>query len=162
MNSEKGQAMRKPKPIRLTLEPWPDPKPGRLYRGRITEVSETKNAISVTLENLDKTMAGRLHHTELPASLHLGNKTNRFASAVGFDINTFGEQIDDLHDSVGCVVNMRFIPIGDGYEIEFEKVTPKAKAQTERTRTDSPKPSDGESVRDPESVSDSNDDFFSI
>jgi len=149
--------MRKPKPIRLTLEPGPDPQPGRVYRGRITEVSETKNAISVTLENL--AMAGRVHHAELPASLHPGNKTHRFASAAGLDAQTLGEQID-LRQAVGRTVAMRFVPVSDGYEIEFEKTTRKTKARTATTKTDSPRPGDAERVGDPESASDSNDDFF--
>ena len=113
--------MRKPKPIQLTMEPWPDPKPGRLYRGRVTQVTAKKESISVTVEHLDKTMAGRLDYAELPKCLHPGNKTHRFASAARLDAQTLGEQID-LRQAVGRTIGMRFLPVGDGYEIEFERL----------------------------------------
>lgn len=114
--------MRRSKPIRLTLEPRPAPKPGRPYPGLVKDVSLKKQSIVVTVENLDKNMAGCLQCVGLPKSLHPGNKTHRFAKAAGLDIETLGAQID-LRDSIGAIVNMRFIPAGDNYEIEFEKVS---------------------------------------
>jgi hypothetical protein len=151
--------MRKPKPIRLTFEPWSDPKPGKLYQGRISELSAYRESVSVTVVNLDKTMAGRLHRCELPKALHTDNRTCRFASAAGLDVHEFGDQIN-LRDSIGTVIGMRFTPAGDDYEITFERTTPKAKTPKGRGETDLPKPSVNEFPDNPDTSPDRSDISF--
>ena len=131
--------MRKAKPIRLTFAPWSPPKSGRVYKGRVKSISDNKKCICVTVENLDDTMAGRLHRAELLKNLHPGNRTYRFAVAAGLDIETLGAQID-LRDLIGHVIGMRFYPVGDAYEIEFEKVD--GPGQAKHGRHDSPQQSD--------------------
>jgi hypothetical protein len=153
--------MRKPKPITLTLEPWPDPEPDEVYPGLVKDVNSKKQTIVVTVENMDQRMAGCLHQAHLPNCLHPGNKTHRFVLAAGFDINTVGGQIDELRQAIGRVVGMRFVPTADSYEIDFEKVAAKAKTQT-TTKTDSDQAKDTEPADEPETASDSKDDFFSL
>ncbi len=126
--------MRKPKPIRLTLEPPPRPTPGRAYAGLVKDVSLKKQSIVVTVESLDKEMAGCLYQADLPKCLQLGNKTNRFASAAGLDVDKVGESID-LRAAIGVTVVMRFILTGNNYEIEFEKAKAPAQAEPGRDET---------------------------
>ena len=140
--------MRKPKPIQLTYQPWPDPQPHRLYPGRITGITAKKESVCVTVVNLDKTMAGRPHHGQVPKCLHPGNRTKRFAAAAGLDVNNFGEQID-LRDAIGVTVGLRFIPIGDDYEIEFERITEREDAKGERTGARSLEAHNSEPAGDP-------------
>ncbi len=153
--------MRKPKPIKLTFEPWPEPNPNTLYPGQIAEVAAKKGTLSIAIVNLHTSMFGRRHLVGLLASLHPDSRTHRFASAAGLEVNAFGDEID-LRETIGATVGMRFIFIGDDYEIQFEKVIAKTPPQTQRAKTDSAKPSDEESPPDLEDAPDSDNDFLAI
>jgi hypothetical protein len=106
----------------IIVRPWPPLKPGKSYKGQIKEVRINKKSktLRVTLVNLDPSMLDRLHSVELPLPPRPGNRASRFLSACGQPGEEVGSQteIDCLIDAV---VNMRFIPAGDGYEIEFER-----------------------------------------
>jgi hypothetical protein len=126
----------------VTVEPWPDLKPGRLYKGRVRAIAIDKagNQLDLTVENLDPLQQGRLHEIDLPLPVRPGNPTAAFLTACGIDANETGTTID-LDQIVGCVVGLRSRPPAAGQveAFEFEKVAapptadgPEPPAPTER------------------------------
>ena len=109
----------------VTVEPWPDLKPGRLYKGRVRTLSVDKagNRLRLIVENLNPVQQGRIHEIDLPLPVRPGNPTAAFLTACGLDANEIGTTID-LDRIVGGVVGLRCRPpAADQVEaFEFEKV----------------------------------------
>jgi hypothetical protein len=118
----------------LTVEGWPDPKPSKLYKGRV-EKSETKGkpkCLHVTIENLDPSQLGRIHDVSLPLPVRPGNLTSSFLMACGIDVSTVGTKVclDNITDAI---IGMRFGMVGkDGaQQVDFEKIKDSQSKQTE-------------------------------
>ena len=109
----------------VTVEPWPDLKPGRLYRGRVRTLAVDKagNRLCLIVENLNTVQQGRVHEIDLPLPVRPGNHTAAFLAACGLDANEIGTTID-LDRLVGGVVGLRpRLPAADHAEVfDFEKV----------------------------------------
>lgn len=109
------------KKLSIVVRPWPPFKPGKFYKGQIKEVQMYKRAtvLHVNIRNLDPSMLDRLHSVELPLPPRPGNRASRFLSACGHLGQVVGTEIE-VDNLISRVVAMRFMPVGDGYEIEFE------------------------------------------
>ena len=109
----------------ITIEPWPNPKEGKLYKGVVRKVDVDNKAkhVHVTIENLDPTQLSRIHEKTLLLPAHPGNRLSRFLTACGMDADAIGTTIDS-HDITGATVGMRFGPVAqDGsQEVDFERI----------------------------------------
>ncbi len=116
----------------LTVEDWPDPKKGKLYKGivKTANVDKKQKCIFVTIENLDPTQLGRIHEFSFDLPIRPGNRTSLFLIACGIDANAVGTKIC-LDDIVDTTVGMRFGTIAqDGsQEIDFERIENPSRAQ---------------------------------
>ncbi|MFC1636833.1 hypothetical protein ACFL5Z_18570 [Planctomycetota bacterium] len=110
----------------LTVEDWPDPKMGKLYKCLVKKVDTDKKAkcICVAVENLDRTQLGRIHDISLPLPIRpsVCHKTCSFLLACGIDASTHGKEIN-INDTIGSIIGIRFgTKEQDGsQQIEFEK-----------------------------------------
>lgn len=109
----------------LTVEGWPDPKLGKLYKGRVGRI-ETKGkpkCLHVTIENLDPSQLGRIHDVSLPLPIRPSNKTCLFLTACGIDVSTVGTKVC-LDDIAGATIGMRFGSVAqDGpQQVDFESI----------------------------------------
>ena len=116
----------------LTVEGWPDPKKGKLYKGRVvkTEAKGKPKRLNVTIENLDSTQLGRIYEFSFDLPIRPGNRTSLFLIACGIDANAIGTRIS-LDEIIGATLGMRFRAVEqDGsQEIDFEKAENPARAQ---------------------------------
>jgi len=140
----------------LVIRPWPPYKPGRLYTGQIkaAKIDKKTKTLRVTVMNLGPAMLERLHSTEIPLPAHPGNRASRFLCACGQPGDEVGREVD-VNSLVGLTLGMRFLPVDDGYEIEFETIAPKTKGQTQLAEADSPKPGKENMAVSPEQTRDS-------
>ena len=115
----------------ITIEGWPDPKKGKLYKGIVKEVDIDKKYVLVTIENLDPTQLGRVHTESLPLPARPGNRASRFLTACGFDTNTVGTKIC-REDIVDTTIGMRFSAVAqDGsQQIDFERIESPSRVKT--------------------------------
>jgi hypothetical protein len=118
----------------LTVEGWPDPKSGKLYKGRVkrSEATGKPKCLNVTIENLDPSQLGRIHEVSLPLPVRPGNKTSSFLTACGIDVSTVGTKVC-LDDIAGAIIGMRFGMVGkDGaQQVDFEKIKDSQSKQPE-------------------------------
>ena len=121
----------------ITIEPWPNLKMGKLYKGIVRKVKKKAKCNQVTIENLDPTQLGRIHEETLLLRIHPGDRTSRFLTACGMDADTIGTTIDP-HDITGATIGMRFGPIAqDGsQEVDFERIEDSQKEQPETSVED--------------------------
>lgn len=109
-----------------TVQDWPDPKMGKLYKGIVKKVDTDKKdrCIRVAVENLDLTQLGRVHEISLPLPIRpsVYHKTCSFLLACGINASTHGTKID-LNELIGSIIGIRFGTIArDGsQQIDFEK-----------------------------------------
>ena len=119
----------------ITIEAWPEPKRGRLYKGivRKVDIDNKAKCVHVTIENLDPSQLGRIHDVNLPLPVRPGNKTSSFLAACGIDVNTVGAKVC-LDDIIGATIGMMFGTVAqDGsQEVDFERIEDlsKVKAST--------------------------------
>jgi len=109
----------------LTVEDWPDPKKGKLYKGRVgrAEAKGKPKSLHVTIENLDPSQLGRIHDVSLPLPVRPGNRTCSFLAACGIDVSAVGAKVC-LHDIAGATVGMRFGAVGqdESRQVDFERI----------------------------------------
>ena len=109
----------------LTVEGWPDPKLGKLYKGRVgrSEAKGKPKCLHVTIENLDPNQLGRIHYVSLPLPVRPGNQTSSFLTACGIDASTVGTKVC-LDDIAGATIGMRFGTVAqDGsQQVDFERI----------------------------------------
>ncbi|MHC4538658.1 MAG: hypothetical protein ACYTEK_22820 [Planctomycetota bacterium] len=121
----------------ITIEAWPDPKKGKLYRGIVREAIKKTKHVQLTIENFDTTQLGRTHDVNLPLPVRPGNRTWSFFAACRIDVNTVGAKIC-LDDIVGITVGMRFNAVGEdgSQEVDFERIEDSQNKQTETSVED--------------------------
>jgi hypothetical protein len=122
----------------ITIEPWPNPKQGKLYKGFVRKVEKKAKCIQVSVENLDPTQLGRIHEKTLLLPAHPGNGLSRFLTACGMDTDTIGTTIGP-DDIAGATIGMRFGPVAqDGsQEVDFERIEDSPGTQPESPVEDS-------------------------
>jgi len=129
----------------ITIEPWPNPKKGKLYKGvvRKVDVDHKTKHVQVSVENLDPTQLGRIHEKTLLLPAHPGNGLSRFLTACGMDTDTIGEAIDP-HDIAGATIGMRFGPVAEdgSQEVDFERIEDSSQTHTESPAEESPDQAD--------------------
>jgi hypothetical protein len=117
----------------LTVEAWPDPKSGKLYKGRIraSDVKGKSKYLHVTIENLDPSQIGRIHDVSLPLPLRPGNRTCSFLTACGIDVSTVGTRVC-LDDITGATIGIRFgaVALDGSQQVDFEKTENTSKIHT--------------------------------
>ena len=120
----------------ITVEGWPDPKLGKLYKGRIrtSDVKGKPKCLHVTIENLDPSQLGRIHDVSLLLPLRPGNRTCSFLTACGIDVSTVGTKVC-LDDIAGATIGMRFGSVAQ--QIDFERIEDSQKKQPETSVEDS-------------------------
>jgi hypothetical protein len=118
----------------LIVEAWPDPKLGKLYKGRIrtSDVKGKPKCLHVTIENLDPSQFGRIHNMSLPLPVRPGSKTSSFLAACGIDVSTVGTKVC-LDDITGATIGMRFgfVAQDGSQQINFERIEDFQSKQTE-------------------------------
>jgi hypothetical protein len=124
----------------LTVEGWPDPKLGKLYKGRVvrSEAKGKPKCLHVTIENLDSSQLGRIHDLSLPLPIRPGNRTCSFLTACGIDASTVGTKVC-LDDIAGVIIGMRFGTVAqDGsQQIDFERIEDTPQNQTNTPESES-------------------------
>lgn len=111
----------------LTVQDWPDPKKGKLYKCIIKKVDTDKKSqcIHVAVENLNRIQLGRVHEISLPLPIRPSeyHKTCSFLFACGIDASTHGKKIN-INDVIGSVIGIRFgTKEQDGsQQVDFEKI----------------------------------------
>jgi hypothetical protein len=109
----------------ITVEPWPELRPGQLYEARIRNAVPDKAAgfLQVTAENLDPSQSGRIHETSVPLPVRPGNRACAFVGACGIDATVVGTSVD-LDLIINAVIGMRFRGLdANGAEaFDFERV----------------------------------------
>src|SRR4030042_1001650 len=109
----------------ITIEAWPNPKRGKLYKGIVRKVDIDNKAkyVYLTIKNLAPTPLGQIHEKTFPLPARPGNKASRFLTACGIDTDTVGAKIGD-DDITGVTIGMMFGTVAqDGsQEVDFEKI----------------------------------------
>lgn len=119
----------------LTVKAPPPIKVGRTYKGKIRsiELDKKANLLTVVLENLHSSMAGRRHRIVLSAALFPGSQASGLFAAAGLAADEIGAEID-IKDAAGAIVGMRFEnPDGEG-SVEFKKTEKPAKSPPKQTK----------------------------
>lgn len=129
----------------LAVEGWPDPKSGKLYKGRVRriEAKGKPKRLHVTIENLDPSQLGRIHDVSLPLPVRPGNRTCLFLTACGIDVSTVGTKVC-LDDIAGVTIGMRFGTVAQNgsQQIGFERIEDSQNKQPEASVGDSGNQSD--------------------
>ncbi len=116
----------------LTVEGWPDPKKGKLYRGIIKKAVNKARSVHVTIENLDPTQLGRIHEMSLPLPIRPSrcHRTCSFFIACGIDTTIDGTEIY-LDDIVDITIGMRFGAFAEdgSQQVDFERIENPARGQ---------------------------------
>lgn len=124
----------------LIVEGWPDPKSGKLYKGRVgrSEAKGKPKRLHITVENIDPSQFGRIHDMILPLPVRPGNRTCSFLTACGINVNTVGTKVC-LDNISGVTIGMRFGSVGqDGSkQIDFERIEDSQNKQLETSVEDS-------------------------
>ncbi len=109
----------------LTVEGWPNPKKGKLYKGIIKKADKKAKCADVTIENLDPTQLGRIHEISLPLPIRPSryHRTCSFFIACGIDTTIDGTKIS-LDDIVDTTIGMRFGAFAEdgSQQIDFERI----------------------------------------
>ncbi len=110
----------------VTVEPWPELRPGQLYAVRIKNAVPNKAAgfLQVTAENLDPSQSGRIHETSMPLPIRPGNLACSFLAACGIEATAVGASID-LDQIINVVIGMRFrgLDVTGVEAFDFERVS---------------------------------------
>ena len=118
----------------LTVEAWPNPRKGKLYKGIVKKADVDKKAkcLHVTIENLDPTQLGRIHEMDLPLPVRpsRNHKTCAFLMACGIDATVDGVSID-LNEIAGVTIGMRFGAVAEdrSQRIDFERIEDPSRVQ---------------------------------
>jgi len=127
----------------ITIEPWPNPRKGKLYKGIVRKVEKKTECVQVTIENVDPTQLGRIHQESLPLPARPGNRLSRFLTACGMDADAIGTTIDP-HDIAGATIGMRFGPAAEdgSQEVDFERIEDSSQTHTGSPAEESPDQAD--------------------
>ena len=127
----------------ITIEAWPNPKEGKLYKGIVRKVEKKTECIQVTIENVDPTQFGRIHQESLPLPARPNNRLSRFLKACGVDTDIVGTKTRG-EDIVGVAIGMRFGAVArDGsQEVDFERIEDSSLTHTESPAEESPDQAD--------------------
>ena len=124
----------------ITVEGWPDPKLGKLYKGKIrtSDVKGKAKCLHVTIENLDPSQLGRIHDVSLPLPVRPGSKTSLFLATCGIDVSIVGTKVC-LDDISGTTIGMRFGSVAQNgsQQIDFERIEDSQSKQPETSIQDS-------------------------
>ena len=108
-----------PRKTILTVEDWPKPKNGKVYRCRIRECQLHRKAavLQIILYHLDPEMEGKLQEVDFSLPIRPGNPLSHFIAACKLDVSQIGSQVC-LDEIVGKFVGLRYDKPKDSDEHE--------------------------------------------